>query len=170
MPLVAVVIDPPFTLAIDQRGERCVLHLSRVGLGYIDAKGFPNFAQFGARAGEKGPTVQVRFESAGVVFQNRGAVALRVCRDREQEVVIDFLLNERPLYTGEMGREKWTDVGAGCKDERDQDYLASRARELKRLAVLIGELEIGHRGVDDAPADLRGFFGRQRNVRETGHG
>lgn len=166
LPFVAVIIDTPLALAVNERREGCVLHLAGVGPRYVDAEQFPNFAQFSACAGEKRPTFEIRFESTAVVFQDCGAVPLRVGRYREQQIVLYLLLVECALNPGKMGREEGANIGAGCENKGRQDQLAACVNELKCLTVLVNKFEIRHSDVDGSPADLCGFFGRQRDVRQ----
>ncbi len=154
-------------MAIDEGGERCVLHLSGIGPGHVDAKKFPNFAQLRARAGEEGPAFEVGLKAARIVLQDRCAVALGIGRNREQEIVLDLVFLEPPLDGGEICREKRAHVGTGRKDKSHENHLSPRGGELKRFAVLVGEFEVRNDGVDDPPADLARFFGWQRNVSEA---
>ena len=65
-------------------------------------------------------------------------------------------------------REERADVRTGREDKSHEEHLTSRIGKSKSFAVLIGETEIGHRGVDRATADFTWFFGRYGNVREPG--
>lgn len=151
-PLVAIIVDAAVSLPIDNSRKRGVLDLTGLIFNHADAEGFPDFGEILSTAGEKRPTLGVCFEPSRICVQDWRGVTFRIGSNAQQAIVRNVLPIEVSLNGGEVSCQQRTDVGAGRENEGDQNDLSACTSEMKGFAVLISELEIGHRDVYYSPS------------------